>query len=132
MQNLCKIEWIFGIIDDKPVIKITYWVKSLILIPFRCISIWVPYYLQQNSSPIWIWLFSTNSPLLFCYFYLRVLLFNSFIENIFLLSHFFVSMCLCKILHRLSKVLHNLSKVLHNPYGKHYNSSFTLPSHIYL
>ena len=71
--------------------------------------------------------FNKIAPLLFCYSYSRVPLFNSFIENIFLLSHFFVSMYLCKILHQLSKVLHNLSKVLHKSYGKHYSSFFTFP-----
>ena len=111
----------------QPLIKIAYYVFNRILSRFERLITF-----SKIVAPYEIGYFNKIVPLLFCYFYLRVLLFNSFIENIFLLSHFFVSICLCKILHQLSKVLHNLSKVLHKSYGKHYSISFTLPSHIYL
>ena len=102
--------------------KITYYVLNRILSQFERLITF-----GKIVAPYEIGYFNKIVPLLFCYSYLRVPLFNSFIENIFLLSYFFVSMCLCKILHRLSKVLHILSKVLHKSYGKHYSSFFTFP-----
>ena len=102
--------------------KITYFDPRLDASQFERLIIF-----SKIVAPYEIGYFSKIIPLLFCYSYLIVPLFNSFIESIFFLSHFFVSMCLCKILHQLSKVLHNLSKVLHKSYGKHYNSFFTFP-----